>query len=69
MLENYLTLAGHTILQASSGQEALEVIQQHPELNAMILDVMMPEMTGYDVLRQLRATQSARELPVLLLTA
>ncbi|MEM6445596.1 MAG: SpoIIE family protein phosphatase [Cyanobacteria bacterium P01_D01_bin.123] len=69
VLENYLTLARHKILQAASGAEALDVIQRHPKLDAVILDVMMPGMTGYEVLSRLREMRSARDLPVLLLTA
>lgn len=69
VLENYLALAHHNILQAASGTEALEIVCRHPNLDAIVLDVMMPGMTGYEVVDRLRQTRSARDLPVLMLTA
>ncbi|MGH3849810.1 MAG: response regulator, partial [Pseudonocardiaceae bacterium] len=69
VLENYLGLAGYAVIQASSGQEALEIIERDGCPDLVVLDVMMPRMSGYDCCRKLRETHSSNELPVLLLTA
>jgi two-component system, chemotaxis family, response regulator PixG len=61
-------LKGWDVQTVSSGQEGLNQIQiQHPD--AIVLDVMMPEMDGLAFLRQLRANTNTKIIPVILLTA
>ena len=61
-------LKGWDVLTVSSGQEGLNQIQtQHPD--AIVLDVMMPEMDGLAFLRHLRANANTKAIPVILLTA
>ncbi len=68
VLSNHLSLQDYTILLASDGESALRIIENsHPDL--VILDIMMPRMSGLDVCRKLRMTHSLYELPVLMLTA
>ncbi len=69
VLVNNLSLQNYSIIQANNGEEALELIQQglHPDI--ILLDVMMPKMTGYEVTQRLREHFPATELPILLLTA
>ncbi|GAB3525121.1 response regulator transcription factor [Arthrobacter monumenti] len=63
-----LSSAGHEILTADDGAEALELAAgQH--FDAIVLDVMMPGMSGIDVVRSLRGSEPAIRTPVLLLTA
>lgn len=63
-----LTHAGYEVYTATSGPEALTRIAEiHP--NLVIMDVMMPEMDGYEVCRQLRNDPNLASLPVILLTA
>src|SRR5262249_16336905 len=50
------------------GREALEVIGRQP-LDAVVLDVMMPDVDGYEVLREIRSRPLTRKLPVIFLTA
>jgi PAS domain S-box-containing protein len=69
VLVNYLSLHNYTTASASSGREALEIIQQGFQPDLVLLDVMMPRMTGYEVCRQIRQIFPATELPVVLLTA
>jgi CheY-like chemotaxis protein len=60
--------AGHTVLEAAGGEEGLKLIElQNPDL--LLLDLMMPGMDGFEVLRQLRARETGRPLPVIVLTA
>ena len=59
---------GFTVFSASSGQELLNLLKnQKPDL--LILDIMMPEMDGLEVLTQLKAVTETASIPVILLTA
>ncbi len=69
VLVNILSLQNYAITQASNGQEALALIEQKFKPDIILLDVMMPKMTGYEVTKKLRERFSATELPILLLTA
>ncbi len=58
----------HEVIKASDGAEALEAIRDRlPDI--AILDVMMPKLTGYEITEQLRADESTKRIPVILLTA
>jgi CheY-like chemotaxis protein len=63
-----LERSGFRVLSASSGREALEVLRTSP-VDLVLLDIMMPGMTGLDVLRSVRATRSTASLPVVMVTA
>jgi CheY-like chemotaxis protein len=63
-----LERSGFQVLAASSGPEALEVVRRGG-VDLVLLDIMMPGMTGLDVLRTLRATRSTAALPVVMVTA
>ncbi|MGK5093969.1 pentapeptide repeat-containing protein [Deltaproteobacteria bacterium TL4] len=69
VLINYLSLHHYTITQANDGLKALELIEKDPDFDLILLDVMMPRMTGYEVCSRLRKQYATYELPVLLLTA
>lgn len=69
VLVNHLSLQNYTIAQASNGMEALAVIQNGFKPDLILLDVMMPRMTGYEVCQKIRERFPANELPVVLLTA
>jgi DNA-binding response OmpR family regulator len=59
---------GHRVEQASSGSEALQKARERdPDL--CVLDVMMPGLTGFEVLKELRSEQETERIPVMLLTA
>jgi DNA-binding response OmpR family regulator len=63
-----LEAKGYVVQSASSGQEALSLLKgQKPDL--IILDIMMPQMDGLEVLTRLKADQSTASIPVILLTA
>jgi signal transduction histidine kinase/CheY-like chemotaxis protein len=67
-MTDILTQQGYHLQLARNGQEALEQIDQIVP-DAMILDLMMPEVDGFEVLRTVRAGPRTRQLPVLILTA
>jgi len=59
---------GYQVETATSGRAALEVIHTHPPAG-VLLDLMMPQMTGYDVINALRDEGQLEKLPVIILTA
>ena len=68
LLADLLGVKGYRVLTASCGGEALAKLEtDKPDL--VLLDVVMPEMTGYEVCRRMRATDSTRFLPVVMMTA
>ncbi len=69
VLVNHLSLQNYTLAQASNGMEALALIQNGFKPDLILLDVMMPRMTGYEVCQKIRERFAANELPVVLLTA
>jgi len=67
-LELILEEQGYSVVKASSGRDALAAAQMHrPEL--ILLDVMMPEMDGWEVLKLLKADEEVAHIPVAMLTA
>lgn len=68
LLKSQLRFSDYDIITASSGPEALEKIQTlHPD--AVLLDIMMPEMDGFEVLEHIRQNPETEELPVIMLTS
>ncbi|MBI4755748.1 MAG: response regulator [Betaproteobacteria bacterium] len=72
--ENIAVLSGllkpdYRVRAATSGARALEVAALDPRPDLILLDVMMPEMDGYDVLGALRASPRSRDIPVVFVTA
>jgi DNA-binding response OmpR family regulator len=63
-----LERAGFSVNVATDGKQALHAALSEPP-DVLVLDVMLPELDGYEVLRQLRANPRGAELPVLMLTA
>jgi CheY-like chemotaxis protein len=60
---------GADVVVAENGQEALDLLTQHRDVGAVLMDIMMPEMDGYEAMRRLRADGRYAELPVIALTA
>ncbi len=69
ILINQLTKENYSVRFLSSGEEALSVIDAGEEFDLVLLDVMMPVISGFDVCSRIREKFSAHELPVVLLTA
>ena len=68
LLADLLTVKGYAVVTAASGAEALAAVEKdQPDL--VLLDVMMPGMSGYDVCRKIRANVATAMLPVVMVTA
>ncbi len=67
ILTGYLATEGHRVLAASSGEEALPIIAQE-KIDLVLLDVMMPHMSGFELCRRIRKENSLEELPILMLS-
>jgi two-component system, OmpR family, alkaline phosphatase synthesis response regulator PhoP len=57
------------VLLAEDGEAALEAIERHPDIALVVLDLMMPKLSGLDVLARVRASDATRTLPTIILTA
>ena len=62
-----LQRAGYEVVEAGAGDEALERLQQHPDVGVAILDIMVPGIDGFEVCRRIRATN--KQMGVIMLTA
>ena len=68
LLEIVLSSSGHRVLLAASGEEALECMTAQPP-DLVLLDLMMPGMSGYDVVRLIKANPTLSQIPVVMVTA
>ena len=57
------------VVTATNGRQAIELIDETPDLSVVLMDIMMPEMDGYETMREIRKNPSFRTLPILALTA
>ncbi|WP_152220341.1 two-component system response regulator [Pseudomonas sp. SCB32] len=68
MLMSELLMDRYQVRVAPSGAKALRLVQSDPRPDLVLLDIMMPEMDGYEVCRQLKADPATRDIPVIFLT-
>jgi HAMP domain-containing protein/signal transduction histidine kinase/CheY-like chemotaxis protein len=57
------------VLSAETGREAIDLLQKEPDIDAVLMDIMMPDMDGYDTMRAIRRLSKFRALPIIALTA
>ena len=68
LAEELLTSAGYSVLTARDGEEALRLVcDEHPDL--ILLDVIMPKVNGFEVVREIRGDPRVRDIPILILSA
>ncbi len=63
-----LSRAGYEVLGAESGPEGLELLSEE-KIDLILLDLMMPEMDGWEVYQRLKANERTRDIPVIIVTA
>jgi len=61
--------ADHALVAARNGEKALQLAQRDPQPDLILLDVMMPEMDGYEVCARLKADEATQDIPVIFITA
>ena len=67
LIKDFLTAKGYSILEAEDGEQALDVFEQNKnQIKLILLDVMMPKLDGWSVLRQIRQDS---KVPIIMLTA
>ena len=68
-LSSVLERRGMKVLTATTGNEAIDIIDHRPEVAIVLMDIMMPEMDGYETMQVIRADPAHRRLPIVALTA
>lgn len=68
VIQNYLKIAGITVKTAGSGREALRKLDA-AHVDIVLLDIMMPDLNGYETARKIRQTYTKETLPIIFLTA
>jgi len=68
-LSKVLQERGMEIIKAENGKIALEMLDKHPEIDMILMDIMMPEMDGYEAMKRIRSQGKFKNLPVIALTA
>jgi DNA-binding response OmpR family regulator len=69
LLSRFLSRQGMKTFVASSGPQCLEIVREQPHIDAIVLDIMMPGMDGLQVCSALKQIETARTIPIILLTA
>jgi CheY-like chemotaxis protein len=68
-LSSVLERRGMRVLTATTGREAIDIVENTPELAIVLMDIMMPEMDGYQTMGVIRQDPAYRRLPIIALTA
>jgi len=68
-LSKILKERGMEIVKAENGKRAMEMLENHLEINLVLMDIMMPEMDGYEAMKRIRDNARFKNLPVIALTA
>lgn len=69
MLLSNLLKANYKVKVANSGEKALKIVHSEHKPDLILLDILMPEMDGYETLRRIKADQETKDIPVIFLTA
>jgi CheY-like chemotaxis protein len=68
-LSSVLERRGMRVLTSTTGSEAIELVESTPDLAIVLMDIMMPEMDGYQTIEKIRKSPAYRRLPIIALTA
>jgi CheY-like chemotaxis protein len=59
----------HTVYEASDGEQAAEMLDEHPAIDCVVSDVMMPRLSGTDLARKMRLDSRLKKIPIVFVTA
>ena len=68
-LTSVLEASGMDVLYAENGKDGMETLQANPNVDLVLMDIMMPEMDGYETIRAIRRRDEFKQLPIISLTA
>jgi CheY-like chemotaxis protein len=68
-LSSALERRGMNVLTATTGEEAVSLLEGSPDVSIVLMDIMMPEMDGYETMVRIRSNPALRRLPIIALTA
>ena len=68
-LSSYLEGMGMQVLTAENGSKAIDFLKHHPEIDIVLMDMMMPEMDGYEAIAAIQSDSSIGEVPIIAVTA
>jgi len=68
-LTSVLEQQGVIVLNAENGKDGIEVLKNTPDIDAVLMDIMMPELDGYDTMRIMRKHEAFKSLPIIAITA
>jgi signal transduction histidine kinase/DNA-binding response OmpR family regulator/HAMP domain-containing protein len=68
-LTSVLEQQGMIVVNAENGKDGIEVLKNSPDVDAVLMDVMMPELDGYDTIRIMRKLDAYKDLPIIAITA
>jgi signal transduction histidine kinase len=68
-ITSLLEAEGMKVLAAENGRNGIDMIEQHPEIDIVLMDIMMPDMDGYETMKLIRNDPKKRYLPVIAVTA
>ena len=57
------------VISTTKGKSAIDIVRNTPDLSLVLMDIMMPEMDGYETIREIRNTPEFRTMPIIALTA
>ena len=63
------TSSGFNVVQAFDGMQALDLLEENPDIRLVLLDIMIPRMSGYDVLAQIKRNPRTKYIPVIIVSA
>ena len=68
-LSGVLEENGLKVIPAFDGKDALEKLQENPGVDIVLMDIMMPEMDGYEAIKEIRKSSNYKEIPIIAITA
>ena len=69
VLTRSLNQEGYAVATAAHGREALDLLRQPPSFDVVLLDILMPEVDGYEALRQIKGDETLKHIPVIMISA